>query len=296
MMEKRWIWLMLALLAVVGLGLWLLPFAATSSGTLARIRREGVIRIGYAVEPPYVFLDAGGEPTGCEIEVARKLAARLGVPRIEWCQTDFGSLISELEAGRFDVIAAGMFITPERGQRVSFSEPTLHVRAALLVRSGNPHGLHSYEDILKTPRQPIKIAVLHGSVEETMIRQAGVPEWQIVVVPDAVTGKVALENGLVDGLALSAPTIRFMARQENQGLTEMAGPFEPPTGVGGRLVGYTADLFRKADDDLRSAWNRELNAFIGSPEHRRLLAEFGFSDEELPGDKTTAEVLASGAP
>lgn len=292
---KKWIWLMTALFVTAVLGLCLFLFYGTSDLTLARIRREGVIRIGYAVEPPYVFINAGGEPTGCEIEVARELAVRLGVPRIEWYQTKFGSLIPELEAGYFDVIAAGMFITPERAQRVSFSEPTLHVRAALLVRSGNPHGLHAYEDILKVSGRQVKIAALHGSIEEAMIRQIGVPEAQIIVVPDALTGKAAVENGLVDGLALSAPTIRFMARHEKQGSTEMAMPFKAPEIMDGRLIGFTADVFRKADDALRTAWNQQLQTFIGTPEHRRMLAEFGFSEEELPGGITTADVLASGA-
>jgi polar amino acid transport system substrate-binding protein len=294
-MRKPWIWLMAAF-ALMGLGVWISPFTVTSNRTMARIQREGVIRIGYAVEPPYVFLDAEGNPTGCEIEVARKLAARLGMSRIEWCQTDFGSLISELEAGRFDLIAAGMFITPERARRVSFSEPSLHVRAALLVRSGNPHCLHSYEDVLRAAPQPIKIAVLHGSIEESMIRQAGVPEAQIIVVPDALTGKAALVNGLVDGLALSAPTIRFMARQEKEGLTEMVSTFEAPTRMGGRLMGYTANVFRKTDEDLQTAWNRQLQAFIGTPEHLQLIAEFGFGNEDLPGEIKTTEILASGAP
>lgn len=289
--RNPWVLPVLAAFAVACAGLWLLTFSAIPDGTLARIEREGVIRIGYAVEAPYVFLDARGEPTGVEIEVARKITALLGIPHIEWWQVDFGTLIPGLEAGRFDAVAAGMFITPERAKRVSFSEPTLHVGPALLVRAGNPHDLHAYEDISRKPG--IKVAVLHGAVEETIIRQIGVPDARISVVPDALTGRIAVESGLVDGLALSAPTTRLMARQRELGSTEIAEPFTAPKGGGG-LIGYTAIVFRKADDDLRAAWNRHLRTFIGGPEHRRLIAGFGLSDEELPGTTTTAEILASG--
>jgi Bacterial extracellular solute-binding proteins, family 3 len=101
--------------------------------SLTRLQQEGTIRIGYAVEAPYAFLKPGGEVTGESPKVAKQIVARPGIRRIEWRQSEFGSLISGLESGRFDVIAAGMFITPERAQRVSFSEPTFHVQQGLLV-------------------------------------------------------------------------------------------------------------------------------------------------------------------
>lgn len=295
-MKYRRLWWAAAICAIIGLAMWLSASPPPSGRTLARIQREGAIRIGYAIEPPYVFLKGDGEPTGSAIEVAREVATRIGATRIEWVQTHFGSLITELEAGRFDVIAAGMFITPERARRVSFSEPTLRVRAALLVQTGNPRGLHAFSDVGTASGSPIKIAVLHGSVEESRLRQAGVPEEQLVVVPDASTGKAAVENGLVDGLALSAPTLAFMARREREGRTEVARPFEADNSVGGRFIDYAADVFRRSDSDLLRAWNAHLRAFIGSPEHRRLIGDYGFGDEELPQGKTTAEILASGAP
>lgn len=295
-MNSRWFLLAAAACAMAGLAIWLLPLSAPSGRTLDRLQREGIIRIGYAIEPPYAFLNTDGEPTGSEIEVARAVATQLGLSRIEWIQTNFASLIAELEAGRFDVVAAGMFITAERARRVSFSEPTLHVEGALMVRLGNPRRLHTFDDIGTLAEPPVKIAVLGGSVEETQLRKAGIPQERIVVVPDASTGKAAVESGLVDGLALSAPTVRFMARRETASVSEMASPFHAPAAMGGWPIGYTADVFRLADRDLQAAWNRHLQAFIGSPEHLRLIAAFGLGEEDLPKGRTTAEVLASASP
>lgn len=295
-MNSRWFLLAAAVCAIAALAIWFLLSSPPSGQTLARIQRDGVIRIGYAIEPPYAFLKADGEPTGSEIEVARAVAARLGLSRIEWIQTNFASLIAELEAGRFDVVAAGMFITAERARRVKFSEPTLHVEGALLVRLGNPRRLHSFDDIGTFSEPPVRIAALGGSVEETQLRKAGIPQERIVVVPDASTGKAALESGLVDGLALSAPTIRFMARRQTAYLSEMASPFHAPATMDGWPIGYTADVFRHADRDLHAAWNSHLQAFVGSAEHRRLIAAFGLGDEDLPKGRTTTEILASDSP
>jgi len=288
-----WFFLGLILLTAASIGFWWVTAPSPREGALARIERDGVIRVGYAVEAPYAFLDARGELTGEEIELARIVVKGLGIPRIEWRQTEFESLLSQLEAGRFDVIVAGMYITPERARRARFSEPTFHVRQALLVRAGNPHRLHAYEDVRKDAR--LRIAAVAGSIEESMILGAGVPEAQILLVPDALTGRVAVESGLAAGLALSSPTIHFMARRHALGVTEVAEPFTPPARTGGRLEGFGAVAFRSADGDLCGAWNRQLKEFVGSEAHRRLMAQFGFTEGELPSGATTAEILSSGA-
>jgi len=288
-----WFFLGLVLLAAASLGFWWLMAPSPREGTLARIERDGVIRVGYAVEAPYAFLDARGELTGEEVEVARIVVKGLGIPRIEWRQTEFESLLSQMEEGRFDVIVAGMYITPERARRARFSEPTFRVRQALLVRAGNPHRLHAYEDVRKDAR--LKIAALAGSSEESMILGAGVPEAQILLVPDALTGRVAVESNLAAGLALSSPAIHFMARRHALGVTEVAQPFTPPARTEGRLEGFGAVVFRPADGDLRGAWNRQLKEFVGSEAHRRLMAQFGFTEDELPSGATTAEILSPGA-
>ncbi len=258
-------------------------------GTWARIQREGLIRIGYSVEAPYVFLDDRGDLTGIEVDVARAVMERAGVPRIEWVQANVGSLLSELEAGRSDAISS-LYITPERARRVAFSEPTFRARQALLVRAGNPHRFHSYDDLLKSDA---RIAVLHGAIEEGMVLEMGFPESRVVETPDVLTGRIALETGLVEALALSEPAALFMTRRQMLGLTEIAEPFTQPQPAQGLPKEFGAAVFRKADRDLLGAWNRAMAGFIGSPEHLRMLARYGLGEEVLPGKATTSDILFS---
>jgi polar amino acid transport system substrate-binding protein len=258
--------------------------------SLERYRAAGVIRVGYAVEAPYAFLKTGGEVTGESPEVAKRIIMRLGIRDIEWRQAEFGALISELEGGRMDVIAAGMFITPQRAERISFSEPTFHVREGMLVSKGNPRGLHSYGKALT--EADIRIAVLSGAVEEALLRRMGLPESQLVLVPDALTGRVAVESGMADGLALSSPTIQWMALRDQLGKAEPAQPFEQSESTLAGLSGYGAFAFRMGEAQLLSAWNEVLEDFVGSSEHQELIAPFGFTARELPGTKTTKEILS----
>ncbi len=279
--------------ALVSLGIFVvLVFALAFSRrdqSLVRLQRAGVIRIGYAVEAPYAFLKPGGEVTGAEVELARAVVARLGIASIEWRMIEFNHLLAALENGQIDAIVAGMFITPERALRVNFSEPTFHVSQGLLVKAGNPFGLHSYAGL--TGRLDIKIAVIAGAVEETLLRQLGLADAQIVSVPDAQTGRAAVENELVEGLALSALTIRWMAVKDQLGKTEMAQPFEQDEDLQKQALGYGAVAFRQQDRQLLAAWNAVLKDLVGAPEHLDLVRPFGFTPTEFPGVTTTKEII-----
>lgn len=283
--KKRTLTITLLGSATAALGIMLLIALMFRDASLIELQKTGVIRIGYAVEAPYAFLSPEGEVTGESPEIAKEIVGRLGIRHVKWRQVEFGALLAELEAGRIDVIAAGMFITPERAQRVNFSEPTFHVRQGLLVPKGNPRQLHSYQQAVRTV--DIKIAVLSGSVEEERLRRLGIPDHQLLVVPDAFTGLVAVESGLVDGLALSSPTVQWMALRNQLGRTEMAQPFDPPMQA---KSGYSAFAFRREDRRLLAAWNAALKTYIGSPEHLALITGFGFTPGELPDTTTETEV------
>jgi polar amino acid transport system substrate-binding protein len=255
--------------------------------SLRRLQQVGVIRIGYASEPPYAFLSTDGEVTGEFPEAAKRLVADLKIERISWIETNFDALIPELESGRFDVIAAGLCMTPERAQRVAFSIPLVHVQQSLLVRDGNPHQLTAYADAQREPK--IKLAAIAGSTEEQLLYRLGLNDDQLIVVPDARTGKRTVAEEIAHGLALTAPTIRWMVRHDQQGATAMAEPFrQTEAGVTGdsNLCGFA---FRQEERALRTAWNRSLRAWMKSADHLDLLKTFGFLVQELPAGMSIEE-------
>lgn len=258
--------------------------------SLARIRQDGVIRIGYALEPPYAFLAEDGQVSGESPEIAKLIVSRLGVKRIEWRLVGFSELINDLNQGYIDVIAAGMFITPQRNEWVRFSEPTFHVQQGLLVAKGNPLGLHGYQQAMK--KAGVRLAVLTGSIEEQLLQKLGMADDRLLRVPDAQTGKAAVETGQADGLALSQPSLRWAIQESPIAATELASPFTQPDRVEFKHHGYGAFAFRPGDKQLLMAWNHAMKEYINSPVHEMLIARFGFSREELPGDIRTDEVLA----
>lgn len=231
--------------------------------------------MGFAVEAPYAYMDEDGRVTGESPEIARRVAAELGYDEPEWVLTEFGSLVRQLGEGRFDVVAAGLFVTADRERQVVFSQPTMLVRPALLVASGNPRELYSYADVARWGH--VRAAAVAGSVEEEVLKAEGVPAGRLVVVPDAASGVALLKSGRVDGLALSRPTVRwFAARPEHFGVLEVAEPFTPPAGLPSARVAFA---FRREDERLRRAWDEVLAGFLGGEEHRGILRELGIADD-----------------
>lgn len=257
--------------------------------SLSDIQKTKTIRIGYSIEPPYAFVKPNGDVTGLSTTVAKEIAKRLKITNIEWRLIEFGSLINELESDKIDLIATGMYINKERAKRILFSEPTFHVKQSLIVLKGNPKKLHSYEQAYKI--DGIKIAVLEGAIEEFLLKEIGFSEHQIIQVPDVASGKTVVEAEIADALALSQPSLKWMIAHQEMETLEIAIPFLEPKIAQKYNLGYGAVQFQKNDKALQTAWNNELESFIGSPRHLEILAEFGFTSNELPSKIKTAEIL-----
>ena len=101
------------------------------------------------------------------------MLAKMGIPQVDGVLTEFGSLIPGLKAGRFDIIAAGMFVNPARCKEIAFSEPSYGIGQAMLVPAGNPKGIVDYASFDRTTRD-LKLAVMAGAVEAGYAKDAGV--------------------------------------------------------------------------------------------------------------------------
>src|SRR4051812_8948038 len=172
----------LQLAAGLSLSLPLLSQQAFAESALERIKAQGFIRVGFANEAPFGYATPDGKLTGEAPEVAKAVLAKMGITQVDGVLTEFGSLIPGLKAGRFDIIAAGMFINPKRCAEINFSEPSYGIGQAMLVKKGNPKGVKDYSTIASNTG--LKLAVMAGAVEVGYAKDSGVAEDQLVVLPD----------------------------------------------------------------------------------------------------------------
>jgi polar amino acid transport system substrate-binding protein len=268
--------------------------------TLDRIRRDGVVSVGHAGERPYAY-DEAGVLVGATVAVHRAVFRRLGNIELRGVQTGFGELINGLNSGTFDTVAAGMFVTRERCDRAAFSDPEYCAPTGLLVRAGNPRNLR---DLASVAASGANVVVLAGSVEESYARALGVPDAQIVTIGVPEDGLGLVAAGRADSVSLTHISLRTLLEQarlraeripESTGVpeleqTQLLDPFTPVIG-GVPVTGCGAAVFRKPDEELRAAYNRELRALRADGSVLRLMSEYGFTEAEMPDPRITTEQL-----
>ncbi|GAA3137577.1 ectoine/hydroxyectoine ABC transporter substrate-binding protein EhuB [Planomonospora alba] len=246
---------------------------------LARYREAGVIRVGVANEQPYGFRDGDGRLTGEAPEVARAVFRALGVGGLEAQIVDsFGSLIPGLQSQQYDVIAAGMFITPERCRQVAFSHPDYVAAEAFLVPRGNPRRIRRFPDVAASGA---RLGVLEGAVEKGYAEASGVSGEKITVFPDQNAAFNGILAGRVDAVALTAVSLRWTLRQQYAGEPlEATESFVPVIG-GKERLGAGGYGFRRQDTALRDAFNAQLRRLQDAGGVLPLIERFGFTRTEV---------------
>lgn len=251
--------------------------------TLEKIQRTERIKIGYANEAPYAYYDVyTGELTGEAPAIAKKILSKMGVNDVEGVLTEFSALIPGLKAGRFDMIAAGMYITPERCKEALFSDPTYGLGDQLLVKKPNPMKLHSLEDIRKNSKAIL--GVVSGAIEVSYAREAKIPLERVKLFPDNPSAVAGVQSGRVHAFMATSLTLKNLLNVAKDQSLELATPFRPPVKNGVPQKGYGGFVFRKRDKRFRDEFNKHLRDFIGTKAHLETVKPFGFGRLELPGD------------
>jgi len=95
--------------------------AAAAFALLATAANAQAIRIGTeGAYEPWNYVDADGKLAGLDIDVMNELCKRAAL-ECTFVQTAWDTIIPNLNAGNYDVIAAGMSITDERKQSINFT-------------------------------------------------------------------------------------------------------------------------------------------------------------------------------
>lgn len=275
----------LATTALASFWLGVSAFSALAGPIEDRIAAGETIRIGFANEIPFAYPGEDGSPKGFVNAEVIGVLAKMGYTNIETVETEWGGLIPGLTAGQFDIITGGMNILKARCENIAFSEPMAKIGDGFIVLPGNPKGIQTYTNV-KDSGATLVTGAGYSNIEAA--KAAGVTEAQIMIVPGPTEILAAVTAGRADAGTGTYPTMKQLA-DSSGGAVEIVDPSAMPedsfnwAGVG----------FRKEDQDFLDRFNAAQKDYLGSAEMLAAVAEYGYSEAMLPGDKTTEWICAN---
>lgn len=133
-------------LALLTLGLSGCAKKQESADHLARIKEKGTITVAMeGTWAPWTYHNEQDELVGYDVEIAQKIAEKLGVT-VNFVEGEWDGLLAGLDDGRYDIMVNGVGITAERQEKYDFSTPYAYNRTAVIVR-GEYEDIHSMEDL-----------------------------------------------------------------------------------------------------------------------------------------------------
>ncbi|MGC9031412.1 MAG: basic amino acid ABC transporter substrate-binding protein [Minisyncoccia bacterium] len=102
---------------------------------LLKIKEEGKIVFGTeASYPPMENIDENGNFVGIDIEIAKEIAKDLGV-KAEFKNIPFDTIFDKVNNGEVDAAISAITITPERIEKLLFSDPYFNAGQVILTLS-----------------------------------------------------------------------------------------------------------------------------------------------------------------
>ena len=244
----------------------------TGDGTLEDLQESGAT-LGIANDVPFGY-EVDGEPVGLGPDVAATVLAELDVEIVDFEVVAFGDLLPGLRDGQFDIVSAGLIITPDRAQQAWFSHPDYCSLAAIAVAEGNPFDLEDHESIAANPE--VTVGALSGTVQLDWLENAGVDAGQIEIFGHHTDMFAALEDGVVD--AVTGVPGSLIEQASNLDV-EVLPEFVPVDDDGSDLFMCGGHAF--ADEGVRDAFNDVLDPLRADGTTSDIITEYFITEVEV---------------
>ena len=166
-MKNNALWTTAAIAAAVSL-LMILLFSghgttntANNQSVYEKIISSGELNCGYIIEPPYTIKDANtGEVTGVIPDILAEIgkAAEINVKFVHEIPST-GTMIEDLNSGKYDVSCSSWFYHPNRSKRALFLNPIAYAPIYAVVRANETR---IKDDMSNLDNGNFKIAAMEG--------------------------------------------------------------------------------------------------------------------------------------
>ncbi len=220
--------------------------SAHAQDLLETVKSSGVLRVGLeGTYPPFDYKNASGELEGFDVDVAKAVAARLGV-KPQFVPTEWSGILAGLQAGKFDVIVNQVTITAQRKQALDFSQPYTFSAAQLIQRVDDKRQFNSLTEFSGDK----KLGVTLGTNYDQMAR--AVSGINVQTYPGAPEKLRDLSAGRIDATLDDRLMLPYIIKNSKL-----------PLRAGDVVKGAEQEMgipFRKGNPEFEKAINDALNA------------------------------------
>lgn len=233
------------LVAALSVSAACVSFGAHAQDLLDTIKARGTLMIAMeGTYPPFDYRDSRGVLQGFDVDVARALAAKLGV-KPDFYTGEWSGLIGGLQAGKFDVVINQVTITQKRRESLDFSPPYAYSAVQVLERKDDKSEYQSLDE-LKGKR----VAVTLGSNFADLAKS--VPGINVQTYPGMSEALSDLVGGRADAYLNDRLFVPYLIKTSNVPIR------------GGALLKNTSDEigipFRKGNPKFSAAVNDALTS------------------------------------
>ncbi len=159
------------------------PAPSVAGSVFDHIKAAGVLRVGTTGDyKPFSFRNPDGRYVGADIEMAKRIAAALGV-KVEFVPTAWGEMMADFTAQRFDIAMGGVTNLPPRAAKGPFAHTVYVDGKRPITRCADQA---RFTTIAAIDRPEVRVVVNPGASNEAFAR-ANFPHATLTVFPDNAT-------------------------------------------------------------------------------------------------------------
>jgi len=164
-----------------------MPIRAPFETVMERVQRTGVLRVGYNDGViPFCYRNAEGDLVGYDVAFAYRFAKQINA-KIRFIPFNWDHLDADMEAGRFDIAMAGIYLTRDRLLNLHTSTPYFQSPLAFFALREHADDFLNRGQIQAHP--DLRLGAFNGSIlipilRNTFPRNAIVPDQTYATVPD----------------------------------------------------------------------------------------------------------------
>lgn len=200
--------------------------------------------------PPFNTLKPDGSLVGFDIDISKALCEEMKV-ECDFVTQDWDGIIPALQAGKFDAIIASMSITPERSEKVDFTDKYYNTPPAIAVPKDSP--------ITEATDQALagKALGAQSSTTHSNYAEAKLPSAELKLYPTTDEYKLDLEAGRIDAVIDDIVVLNDWVKSDAGACCKILGSLKLDPEINGPGMGIA---IRKGEDELREAFNKAIAA------------------------------------